>query len=575
VSAAAFVTLRVLIEHAPRRAAPRRVLTASRPPTRSPVAPSPPPPLAGQPPSLNVSRLTASSAIFTVTPPLGGCTPVSYRVSHAPVNSLAAPSVATVAAGAHIASRAGNLKEGQTYEATAVGICADGTRTPPSAPVRFTPRVSAPAGPPPDPNCAACSAAAVPAGMTIPNPNPDSNDKGANFAYSVSVDGCYAVFGAVYAVVPELAGSDNAVGEVFVFSAASGSWVYEQRLIPEAGDNFGGCDYFGSSVAVSACTHTIVVGTQGEGTATIFRKPSDKWTRTQFIEFDSTRAKTGGFAADSNVAFDGTALAIGASKANSYCGAVYTYALNAASDVWDLQQVFDPVSIGSTCEASQFTGREFGSSVAMTNSTMVVGAPGEPYLTTSAGAAYVLTKNSSGLWSPSQELYPTLSTSKDYYGRRVAISRTGDTIMVGGGNESQPFIGAWAWNSTAWAAQTFTGGNDFFPGFGSDSAIVVDGDVAFVGNQFYSGAPLPTNYTGLVGVFKRDAGGVWNNTSVWMPADVGDAGGNEIKKFGYAMRLSKANAAGFNTLVVGAGGSIINGADSGVGYLKSVNLASL
>jgi hypothetical protein len=440
--------------------------------------------------------------------------------------------------------------------------------------VRFTPRVSAPAGPPPDPNCAACSAAAVPAGMTIPNPNPDSNGSGAEFGYSVSVDGCYAVFGAPYAAVPEL--SDKAVGEVFVFSATSGSWVYEQRLIPEAGDNLGDCDYFGASVAVSACTHTIVVGTQGPGTATIFRKPSDKWTRTQFIDINSTNS--GGFADDSNVVFDGTALAIGAGKANSQCGAVYTYALNAASDVWDLQQVFDPVSIGSTCNNTSYaTARGFGVSVAMANNTMVVGAPGAPG-TTIAGAAYVLTKNLSGLWSLSQELYPTTSTASDNYGRRVAISRTGDTIMVGGGNYEtvNPFIGAWAWNSTAWAAQTFTGGNDFFPGFGNDGAIVVDGDVAFASNPSYTGAPLPNAYRGLVGVFKRTAGGVWDNTTLWTPADVGEAGGsNDIQKFGYAMRLSKANAAGFSTLVVGAGGSTINGASSGVGYLKSVNLASL
>jgi hypothetical protein len=421
--------------------------------------------------------------------------------------------------------------------------------------------------------------------MTILNPKPDSNDNGANFAYSISVDGCYAVFGAVYAAVPELGGSDNIVGEVFVFSAASGSWVYEQRLIPEAGDNFGDCDYFGSSVAVSACTHTIVVGTGYEGTATIFRKPSDKWTRTQFIEFDTNRAQSGasgGFAADSNVAFDGTALAIGASKANSFCGAVYTYALNAASDEWDPQQVFDPVSIGSTCDSTSYTtARQFGLSVAMATNTMVVGAPGEPGQSIIAGAAYVLTKNLSGLWSLSQELYPSTTTVGDNYGRRVAISRTGDTIMVGGGNQSQPFIGAWAWNSTAWAAQTFTSsGDDFFPGVGSDGAIVVDGDVAFAGNPSYAGSPLPNaDYRGLVGVFKRDAGGVWDNPTslaILMPADVGEAGGpNVIKKFGYAMQLSKADAAGFSTLFVGAGKSTINGSKSGVGYLKSFNLASL
>jgi hypothetical protein len=109
---------------------------------------SPPPPLAGQAPLLNVSNVTATSALLTVTPAPGGCTPVSYQVSHAPANSLAVPSVATVPAGAYVTSRAGNLKEGETYDATAAGVCADGTRTPSSAAVRFTARGRPPPSPP-------------------------------------------------------------------------------------------------------------------------------------------------------------------------------------------------------------------------------------------------------------------------------------------------------------------------------------------------------------------------------------------------------------------------------------------
>jgi hypothetical protein len=83
--------------------------------------------------------VTDTSALVTVTPPPGGCTPVSYEVGHRRTNSLDAPSRTAVPAGG-LTARLGNLATGQTYEAIVVGTCADGTRTPPSAPARFTAR---------------------------------------------------------------------------------------------------------------------------------------------------------------------------------------------------------------------------------------------------------------------------------------------------------------------------------------------------------------------------------------------------------------------------------------------------
>ena len=64
--------------------------------------------------------------------------PVSYIVSHARAHTLDVPARTAVLAGA-VTARLGNLRTGVEYEATAVGVCADGTRTPPSAPVTFTP----------------------------------------------------------------------------------------------------------------------------------------------------------------------------------------------------------------------------------------------------------------------------------------------------------------------------------------------------------------------------------------------------------------------------------------------------
>jgi hypothetical protein len=106
----------------------------------SPPPPPPPPPLAGQPPSLTVSSIEATSVLATIAPPRGGCTPVAYVVSHARARTMDAPArTAVPAGGGALTARLGNLAAGVEYEAIVVGTCADGTKTPTSAPVRFTP----------------------------------------------------------------------------------------------------------------------------------------------------------------------------------------------------------------------------------------------------------------------------------------------------------------------------------------------------------------------------------------------------------------------------------------------------
>jgi hypothetical protein len=87
--------------------------------------------------------------IVTIAPPSGGCAPVAYVISHARTRTLGAPARTLVPAAGALTARLGNLAAGVEYEATAVGTCADGTVTPPSAPVSFTPVPPAPSNVPP------------------------------------------------------------------------------------------------------------------------------------------------------------------------------------------------------------------------------------------------------------------------------------------------------------------------------------------------------------------------------------------------------------------------------------------
>jgi hypothetical protein len=61
-------------------------------------------------------------------------------VSHRRANSADVPSHTKIPVSG-LTAKIGNLATGVEYQATVVGTCADGTKTPPSAPVRFTPAI--------------------------------------------------------------------------------------------------------------------------------------------------------------------------------------------------------------------------------------------------------------------------------------------------------------------------------------------------------------------------------------------------------------------------------------------------
>jgi hypothetical protein len=138
-------------------------------------------------------------------------------------------------------------------------------------------------------------------------------------------------------------------------------------------------------------------------------------------------------------------------------------------------------------------GDEFGESVAVAGTTIVVGAP---LYDAGAGRAYVFTETASG-WEETAELQGTESTSDDWFGRSVAISVT--TIVVGamwqaGAGRAYVFNKvATGWQQTAVLEGSGSAANDWF---GESVAI--------------SGQPSwwPPRVTARVGCIVRQ-GGLW------------------------------------------------------------------
>src|SRR5262245_50641086 len=179
------------------------------------------------------------------------------------------------------------------------------------------------------------------------------------------------------------------------------------------------------------------------------------------------------------VALSGDTAVVGAFSAdigaNVSQGSVYVF--TRSGGVWTLQQ--------KLAASDGAYGDHFGSSVAISGDTVVVGARGNAIGANGGqGSAYVFTR-SGGVWTPQQKLTANDGEPGDQFGASVAIS--GDTVVVGaevddiGGNETQGSAYVFTRSGGVWTEQWKLTANDGELGdqFGSSAAI--SGDTLVVG----------------------------------------------------------------------------------------------
>lgn len=186
-------------------------------------------------------------------------------------------------------------------------------------------------------------------------------------------------------------------------------------------------------------------------------------------------------------------------------------------------------------------GDQFGGSVAISGTTVIVGANGGAATASGAGAAYVYVL-SGGAWTLQQKLTANDGEADDAFGSYVAIS--GDTAVVGafgdrvGTNVNQGSAYVFFRTGTTWALQqklTVADGatNDYF-----GRAVAIAGDTIVVGS---SSADTLTNIDqGAAYVFLR-TGTTWAQQAKLLAAD-----GASTDYFGDSVAISG------DTVVVGA-----------------------
>ena len=269
-----------------------------------------------------------------------------------------------------------------------------------------------------------------------------ASDGGLNdeFGISVAVDGDTVVVGAWM----------KGKGAAYVFTRNDGVWDGGVKLTASDGKEN---DEFGISVALSGKTLVVgaprndkyignnIIGEEDAGAAYVFTKPTGGWgawddlpqTDDDDEDKDGLTAKltASDRAVDDlfgqSVALDDDTILVGA-PGNNDNGSVYLFAM--PSDGW-----------GDLTEDQKLTASDgavedkFGDSVTLDGDTAVVGAYRPTYTNFSnevisrPGAAYLFTRDSSGMWRQAARMTASDSADGDQFGYSVAMD--GSSVFIG------------------------------------------------------------------------------------------------------------------------------------------------
>jgi hypothetical protein len=237
-----------------------------------------------------------------------------------------------------------------------------------------------------------------------------------SFGWSVAVSGVTAVVGTY---------KNSSTGAAYVFTRSGTSWRQRAKLTAADGT---ARNYFGYSVAISG--PTAVVGAFGNasarGAAYVFVRSGKTWIQqAKLIASDGAAYDYAGW----SVAISGSTAVVGAWSANSRAGAAYIFVRSGRT--WT-QQAKLTASDGVFLD-------DFGGSVAISESTVVVGAQ---LKNEQIGAAYMFTRSET-TWTQQTELLASDGTGGDEFGYAVAVSG------------SNAVVGAFAKNSGTGAAYVY------------------------------------------------------------------------------------------------------------------------
>lgn len=322
---------------------------------------------------------------------------------------------------------------------------------------------------------------------------------------AVSLQGATAVVGAYGAD----AGSVTGAGAAYVFTRVGGKWAEQQKLV--AADAAKG-DQFGFALRLDQ--NTVVVGAPYDGdrgdysgSAYVFTRSGSKWTQQQKLT-DVAGRKDDRLARA--VALHGDTLVIGAHQDdgggyNSGAGHVFTRGVGKWS-----QQGKLPVPSGNKRDS-------YGRAVALEGDLAAMSAPGYDYEQSSGGVFYAF-MHAGGKWTLQHAMVSHLPGNSHAFGTAMAIS--GKTLVVGANQDAKagPKAGlamVYLHNGSEWIFQykLYPLLGWWYDRFGR--AVAIHGDTAVVSAPYNDTAGVNA---GTAYVFVR-AGTVWTQQQQLLAAD--------------------------------------------------------
>ena len=230
-------------------------------------------------------------------------------------------------------------------------------------------------------------------------------------------------------------------------------------------------------------------------------------------------------------------------------------------DSWEQVAVLNPPQVDAT--------DEFGASVAIANSLIVVGAPQDDDLGTDAGAAYIFAKNASNTWNLVKKITAADGFAGDNFGNAVSVS--GDNVLIGASMNDEKGLNAGSaylfgknqGGANNWGQVTKITAADGQAGDMFGASLDLDADLAVIGANLDDDKGVNA---GSAYVFGKDQGGAnaWGQVKKLTASD-----GAPFDNFGVSVGVNG------DVVIVGANLSDAKGSNSGSAYLFERNFGGV
>lgn len=287
-----------------------------------------------------------------------------------------------------------------------------------------------------------------------------------------------------------------------------GNWTAQAPLDPlTSAPGFGARIALDGDRALVSSPVDTVYGWQGAGTTYVFQRTGNVWMRVGHVAHQTVNYYN--YAFGSAVALEGDTMLVGAPGAFTDAGATGDATVLGRSGV-------DWLPVGILDAGNDHRGEEFGSAVAASGDTLLVGAAAaatdDPLVT---GAAYVF-ESSNGSWSEHRRLRPDVPYGAGF-GSAVALDQdtaaVGVSRVFGAPEDVAGAVYVFVRDDGSWPQQArLVGGETDRVAFGA--SVAVQGERLVAGEPGISNPPIK----GRVRVFER-SGGVWSPQAVIQASD--------------------------------------------------------